>query len=748
MTSSPSRAPSHIARPVAALAPLAVLAALLWLLLPPTVAQAAQPTPAVTSAVRPLPAAAPAVQPIPLSRTGQITDTVGALGDREGAVTTALDTLDRDHGEQLFVAYVRDFSGQSPQSWADATANRNGLGLNDVLLAVATHARQYAYSVDPNSRLTDAQLHTVATTAIEPALRQNDWAGAAIGAANGMNATFAGLPVTTPTITPGPADPNGSGVGSGDQTGPGDLILPIVAVGGAGALAAYAYSRRKRHDGGGTRTGGAHGGWGSGGEGPGGQPPPTPLPALDKEARQRLVETDDAVRTSTEEVGFAAAQFGDEAVRPFQEALAYAQSELTAAFRLRQQLDDAYPEDDPTKRRMLDEIIARCADANSRLDAETADFDRLRALERTAPEALERARQAYAQVDGRTGAAQEALTRLAHTYAPTAALPVAGHVQQARDRLVFASAGLDQARDAIAAGDNGKAAVFLRASEGAVDQAGTFVDAIERLAGELAAADAKLPGALTETETDLADARGMLDGTVPGVSTADLRGRIARADAVMAEVHREMAAGPYDPIDALRRLEAADAALDESLAGARAREVADSRARSLLDQAMLTARSGVSAATDFVTTHRGAVGSEARTRLTEAQRHLARAEQLAASGPTSGGDPSGALAEAQQADAMARQARQYAERDVRSYGNPYGGSVGGGVGGIGGRAGGGMGGAVLGGIILGEILGGMGGRGRGRGGFGGGGFGGGFGGGPGSFGGGGTRGRRGGGGRF
>ncbi|MFF2845353.1 TPM domain-containing protein [Streptomyces sp. NPDC058001] len=719
MTPSTSRAPSHIAGLVA------TLATLLWLLIPSATAHADQP--------------------IPLSRTGQITDTVGALGDREGAVSSALAGLDRDHGEQLFVAYVRDFSGQSAQTWADTTANRNGLGLNDVLLAVGTHARQYAYSVDQNSRLTDAQLRTVATTAIEPALRQNDWAGAAIGAANGMNATLAGRPVPTPTITPGAADPNGLGVGSGDQTGTGDLILPIVAVGGAAALAAFAFTRRGRQGGGGTRPGGAHGGgWGSGG----GQPAPTPLPALDKEARQRLVETDDAVRTSTEEVGFAAAQFGDDAVRPFQEALAYAQSELTAAFRLRQQLDDAYPEDDPTKRRMLDEIIARCADANSRLDAETADFDRLRALERTAPQALERARDAYGRVDGRTGAAQETLAHLGRTYAPTALLPVAGHAQQARDRLVFASAGLDQARDAIAAGDNGRAAVFLRAAEGAVDQAGTFLDAVERLAGELAAAARKLPGALTETETDLADARGMLDGTAPGVSTADLRGRIARADSVLAEVHREMAAGPYDPIDALRRLEAADAALDESLAGARAREVADSRARSLLGQALLTARSGVAAATDFVTTHRGAVGSEARTRLTEAQRHLDRAEHLAAADPASGGDSSAALAEAQQADAMARQARQFAERDVRSYGNPYGGFPGG----PGGRAGGGMGGAVLGGIILGGVLGGMGGRGGGRsggrGGFGGGFGGGGFGGGPGSFGGGGTRGRRGGGGRF
>ncbi|MFE2993268.1 TPM domain-containing protein, partial [Streptomyces sp. NPDC059262] len=232
------------------------------------------------------------------------------------------------------------------------------------------------------------------------------------------------------------------------------------------------------------------------------------------------------------------------------------------------------------------------------------------------------------------------------------------------------------------------------------------------------------------------DAHGLLEGMTEGASTADLRGRVARVETVAAGVRKEMAAGPYDPIDALRRVEEADSALDASLDEARERESGTSRARSLLDQAELTARSSVGAASDFITTHRGAVGSEARTRLAEAQRHL---EYVRTAAPA---DPAAALAGAQRADALARQAQQLAEQDVRSFGNPYGGG--------GGRGGGGMGGAVLGGILLGELLGGAGSGGGfgGRSG-GGGGFGGGFGGGgPGSFGGGGTRGRRGGGGRF
>lgn len=667
-----------------------------------------------------LPAAgARADDPIVLSRTGQITDRVDALGDRKGAVGTALRNLDDVHRVQLYVAYVRDFSGRSAQNWADATAERNGLGLNDVLLAVATHDRQYAYSVDRDSQLTDAQLQDVAQTAVEPALRQNDWAGAAIGAADGIGAVLAGMPVPTPAITPGEADPGGAG----SHRGAGDLFLPVVVIAAALAFAWYVYARRRKRSGPRTTQG-----WGS--PGPSGtESVPLPLPELDQRARELLVDTDDAVRTSTEELGFATAQFGEEAAAPYSEALGYAQSQLTVAFRLRQQLDDAMPEDDAAKRRMLDEIIARCTEANRRLDAEAEGFDRLRALEQNAPQALEHAEAELRDITGRTDTAQATLTTLGTRYATTAVQPVTGHVEQARDRLVFAATQLGQAREAVAAGAGGTAAVHLRAAEGAIDQAGTFVDAVGRLAQELAEAAGKLPGALTETETDLAEARGMLAGTPEGISTADLYGRIARAESVVGEVRTHIAAGPYDPIDVLRRVEEADAALEEALTGARAHEAGNRRARSLLDQALLTARSAVGAASDFITTHRAAVGSEARTRLAEAQRHLELAQDS---------DPTAALAEAQRADALARAAQQQAEGDVRMYGSPYGDAMGGR------RGGSGMGGAVLGGILLGEIFGGMG-RGAGGGMFGGG-IGG--GGGPGSFGGGGTRGRRGGGGRF
>ncbi|MER5502926.1 MULTISPECIES: TPM domain-containing protein [unclassified Streptomyces] len=677
---------------------LTVLSAVCWLALPV------------------LPAAR-ADDPVTLSRDGQITDRVGALGNRGDQVEAALDRLYADRRVQLFVVYVRDFSGRSAQGWADTTADRNDLGRDDVLLAVATHDRRYAYTVEQGSRLTDDQLRDVARTAVEPALRENDWAGAAIGAANGYAAVLTGRAVPTPTLTPGDPDP---GTGGPDGTDAKSLVLPVVVVGGAVAVAGYAYLRRRRRAA--TRTTPAARGWGRGGPP---QPPPVPLERLDARAKESLVATDDAVRTSEEELGFATAQFGEEAAAPFAAAVEWARGELTAAFRLRQQLDDAVPEDDAARRRMLDEIVRRCADAGARLDAVSGDFDRLRALERDAPGALASVEEAFRALAGRVSAAEAALAAMRGRYAESASAPVAGDVEQAKERLLFATAGLNRARQAVDDGDGSAAAVYIRAAEGAVDQAATLVDAVDRRGRELAEADGRLAGALAGTETDLADAGGLLEGTGAGVPTGDLRGRIARARSVLDGVREELRAGPYDPLDALRRVEEADAALDEALAGARAREKDEERARSLLDRTTLTARSAIAAAADFVATNRGAVGSPARTRLAEAQRRLDRSLELAGAG-----DPQGALAEARQADALAGEASSLAEQDVRSYG---GGGAAGGVRG----AGDGIGGAVLGGIILGGLLGG----GRGGGGYGGGG-------GPGSFGGGGTRERRGGGGRF
>lgn len=658
----------------------------------------------------------PAQGPVTLSRGVPVMDTVGALGGRAPQVRAALSLLSAEHEVTLYVAYVSAFAGRSPQDWANTTAVRSGLGRRDVLLAVAVQDRQYAVSADQDWGLTQARLDEVGDAAVEPALRVADWAGAAIGAADGYAAVLSGRPVTPPDFAPGPLGPVRA---QGTSNGAADLWIPVVAVVAAAVMGAYAF-RRRRTDGpaaGPAPTGRPRGR---------GQRRPTPLtalPELDAQGRALLVATDDAVRTSQEDVALAAAQCGPAEAAPFVEAVDYARGELAAAFRLRQALDETFPEDDGTRRQMLDEILSHCTQANRRLDAEADAFDRLRALESDTPELVEQAEARAVALPGRITAAGRALSAGSgpeDPYADDALAPVAAHPAEARDRLAFALTALDQARTTLST-DRGRAAVFLRAAEGALTQAAALADSVTRRGQELRTADAAL--------------REALDGLGAALDARAAEEEHGTRD-VLADVEKELAGGRYDPMAALRRVTEAGAGL--------VRDGADGRA--LLGRAVLVAHSEVAMARDVVTTHRGAIGSRARTRLAEAERRLGRA-QAAADGPAGAAVPvslpghreqeRAALEEARAADRLARDAQRLALEDLAAHENRFGAPAGG-------RRGddGGTGGAVLGGILLGPDPG----AGGGFAGFGGdsGGLGGVAGhGGPGSFGGGETRGRMG-----
>ncbi|MGV9242987.1 TPM domain-containing protein [Streptomyces sp. NPDC003710] len=463
----------------------------------------------------------------------------------------------------------------------------------------------------------------------------------------------------------------GAAAAGRDPGASGDLVLPLVAAVAAMAVAAYTSVRRRLR----TRTRTT----------PGGRAPTVVrLDELDRRARWLLVGTDDCVRTSREELRWAAAQLGDEAIRGHAEALEAAASELAAAFGMRQRLDDG----EEGARALLEEIVARCGAAGRRLDAEAPGFDRTRALERTAPGALEHAEARFREPAARIAEADGTLAELRGRYALSACLPVTGHDEQARDRLFFAATCLHRGRRAVDLGHTGSAVVHLRAAEAAVDQAALLVAGIARLASALATAARVLPDALTAAETDLREA-------AVGSARTDLRTRIAHGEAVVARLRRELGEekggpgpggrGVLDPVGALRRVEEVAAGLDR----ASRRRPEGPLALDRLERALLVARSSVGAASDYVTTRRGAVGCEARTRLAEAERRLRAAERTGAPAPAPSPAPAvaAALADAREADTLARQARQLAERDVRAYGTPYGEGIW-------------TGGAVLGGILL------------------------------------------------
>jgi hypothetical protein len=637
----------------------------------------------------------------PLRVTGDITDPAGALGGDTAEVQAALQRLTADANLRLYVVYVQNFSGRNGQDWADRSAQASQLGRRDALLAVAIDDRAYGISLDEEFPLSDELVTEIENQDVRPRLTANDWAGAAIALADGMRTGSAS-----------------GGAGDGGSALPVGLVVGGVALVGGGA---YVLARRRRR----SRTEQAE---------PAPAPPALPDPApgettddLAYHASSALIELDDAVQTSEHELGLAQTQFGDEAVTDFRTALEQSRAELVQAFALRQRIDDEKP-DEPTRRSLLSQILHLCATADQRLDAQSDAFDRLRDLEQNLPQVLAGLKPKLNAAAGRVPGTTAALESLRGRYAESALEPVADNIPQATARLDVARGEIDEAGTELTAGDRATAAVSARAAEEAIEQAGTLLDGVRRLADELAQAANRLVEARAEIEADLAEAR-----LLPG---AELAAAVARAEAALTAAGREVDGSGGDPLAALRRLDEAGTTLDAALVDAQEAREAGERAAAQLDRTLLAARSGIAAASDFISTRRGAVGSDARTRLAEAQRHLDTAVGLARSAPVD------ALREAQQADALAQEALRRARDDVQRWSPPTGG---------------GSGGIDLGSLVLGGIL--LGGR---SGGFGGGGFGGGFGGGsggghrggrgggfsPGSFGGSGTRGRRGGGGRF
>lgn len=697
------------------------------------VAAAAEAAPA-TAAVQ---AVAPRPTTAPLNLPTQITDQAEALdsGDR-AEVQSALDELARDTGIVLYVVYVPTFDNPTDGvAWAQQTGQLSGMGSDNIVLAVATQGRSYGVAYPSSfTRLTASQINSVTQNDIVPALRNSDWAGAALAAADGYRKAAGGGGSAWWWVAGG-----------------------VVVAGGGGYLV---YRRRARK----TADGGP--GAGSTTVGPDGQPQPVePYQQLSDRSVQALIDTDNAVRASEFELSAAESEFGTTAAADFRRVFEASRESLAGAFALRQQIDDDVPESEADRRAMMEEILQRCAQASSQLEAESEHFSGLRDLRSRLPQVIAELPSAIEAQQARIPTLTQTLDRLRQRYAPAALATVADNIDQANSRLAFARTSGQQAaasaadiRDAAPATGSGTAAgtpaptgapaaappsapaaapagapavpvvpddarttavLAAGAAQEAVGQAQTLLDAIERTEHELSEAGGRLAQAVSAVEAELAANRTALAGGNAGAAGPGLQARLDQVAAVL-DVARSPQ-GAADPLTALAKVQEADEALDEIAVATHSAQEEEQRAAATLQQVLSTARAEVASATDFVSTRRGAIGSEARTRLAEASRHLAAAEELA------GSSAAQATAEGKQAITLARAATQLAQQDVSGWGG-------------GGRSGGsgGLGGAILGGILIDSVLN------SGRRGGGGGGWGGGFGGG--GFGGGGSRGGGGGGG--
>lgn len=616
--------------------------------------------------------AAFAEDPVALDPVTKIVDKAGVLGGDKAEVESAIKKLGTDHAMTLHVVYVKTFTNPDvPAEWAAEVATNARLGQNALVLAVATDSRKYQLSKPGNSKITNAQRDKILSSAVDPQLRAGHWAQAAVDAAAAIGDAAGGGSGTVPSE-------NGAGTAVLVGTG-------VVIAGGAGA---YLYFRNRRKKAA-LASSASYGPQGA---------ELDPLASLSVEELRRksgslLIEADDAIKSSEQELMFAQAQYGDSAVGNFTKALEEAKGHMSESFKLQQQLDDHIPDTEEQQRSWLGEIIRRSEAALASLQEQKADFDSLRELEKNAPQALATVKAGAQEADAKIANAEQSLTTLRSKYADSALAQVADNITQAKERLAFVQNATATAEQKLAEGEASLAAVAVRASEESLHQTNVLLDAITKVSSSLDEARHGLEAAVVDTSQDLAQARAMIQsGAHP-----ELAGPVAGVESALGQVKAEIQGGKIDPIATLQRVEAAHQALDQALTGIRDQQEQARRAQASLQQTIMSAQAQISATSDYITARRGGVGTEARTRLAESQRNLDYALSI------SRNDPVTALTYAQQAHALAAQAAQLAQADVDNFGG-YANQGYGGGGMFGGGGGGGLGGAILGGILINSIL--------------------------------------------
>ncbi|MDQ1485064.1 MAG: hypothetical protein QOJ62_757 [Actinomycetota bacterium] len=647
---------------------------------------------------------APAASGAPPSRLSDyVTDQSDALSaDGLAKVKTAVDELYNARRVRLWVVYVDSFSTPSADTWARDTIRINDFQDEDAILAIATKDRAYSFLV-PNAARAGVDVDALRTNDVEPFLRRNDWAGAAVAAADGLHPTAVAQPI--PWIG----------------------VLAFLAFIGIMLLALLLWSRRRARKRREAEFAAAR------------RVDPSdpnalaavPLGALDELSKSMVVDVDNAARTSDNELSLAVEEFGDKDTAPFSAAVTNAKTTLAQAFNVRQILDDAVPESPQERRDLLTRVIVAAAKADRELDAQRDAFHQLRDLVINAPSRLDGFTQRMVDLTARIEPARSKLTSLGTQFAATALASVSDNVDEAKQRLAFADDNITNARALIARPADGQGGLVdsIRAAESALGQARTLLDAIDSAATDINHAVAALPESIADIQNGINEAGGRL-----AQSNSRRASEVSSArDAAVKAVANAQSSGAADPLGAFTQLTMADGELDRLLSILSEEQEAAKRLSRAFDQALFSAQSQVRAVSDFIDTRRGSIGSEARTRLAEATRQLEAAEATKAT------DLSEAIAHANGAATLAAQAQSLANSDAvaaqRSYTRQYGGGGGNNMG------------SVLGGIIIGNILSGaLGGGGGGwsptsyggsgggyGGGFGGGGGGGGYSGGGGRF---------------
>lgn len=543
----------------------------------------------------------PALAASPMTISDSVTDPDGWLSSADRSTIESATSRAASSGKPIKVVVVANFSGTDANSWCQQTVERSSLTNGTVVYVIAYDQRRDAacsFNGAPGSSLQSA------VRASEAQLTSNPLTSSAV--ANGVNAFVN-------TLVSGTSNSGSSSTNSSYSSNPGATdddgsslismsVMFLLLVGGVIAIA-IAVARSSRRN----RLAAQQAA----------QVDAESAARAAQEANRQLLSADEQVRTATDELNYARAQFGLNSTDEFARAIEAGKAAVSRGFSAQAQMNSATA---PAEQLRLATAIMQDLGANMNpLSTIQASFATKRAEQASLPERIAEARERLAEELTDLERAKSELASISTLYPAQMLASLQDNPEQAAALLTSARSALDTA-EASAPTDRAHAASALDTALRALTMANHQTDAIFSAKSDLDAIRDRLVSAISSISSDITDVNELnTDPAVFNPLVADAHAAIAEAQAALANTG--------DPLAALEHLRMSEATLDAALEPLRTKEEAYEKARTAAEAQISLAESAVSQAERYVQGRRGAIDLDLRSTLNNAETALSTARR-------------------------------------------------------------------------------------------------------------------------
>ncbi|MBS5722764.1 TPM domain-containing protein [Actinomyces sp. HMSC035G02] len=543
----------------------------------------------------------PALAASPMTISDSVTDPDGWLSSADRSTIESATSRAASSGKPVKVVVVANFSGTDANSWCQQTVERSSLTNGTVVYVIAYDQRRDAACSYNGPSGTSLQS---AVRASEAQLTPNPLTSSAV--ANGVNAFVNTL--VSGTSNSGSSSTNSSyssNPGATDDDGSSLISLSVMfllLVGGVIAIA-IAVARSSRRN----RLAAQQAA----------QVDAESAARAAQEANRQLLSADEQVRTATDELNYARAQFGLNSTDEFARAIEAGKAAVSRGFSAQAQMNSATA---PAEQLRLATAIMQDLGANMNpLSTIQASFATKRAEQASLPERIAEARERLAEELTDLERAKSELASISTLYPAQMLASLQDNPEQAAALLTSARTALDTA-EASAPTDRAHAASALDTALRALTMANHQTDAIFSAKSDLDAIRDRLVSAISSISSDITDVNELnTDPAVFNPLVADAHAAIAEAQAALANTG--------DPLAALEHLRMSEATLDAALEPLRTKEEAYEKARTAAEAQISLAESAVSQAERYVQGRRGAIDLDLRSTLNNAETALSTARR-------------------------------------------------------------------------------------------------------------------------